>query len=225
MAINLCCPVCYKTYKLHTLKCKCGNNLKRNQLFKVRIKLPDGKWKSKQVNSLELAKKVEAKFKTQSIEETVFNIHRAPVIDLVWGKYLQWAKLNKRSWIDDRIRWTLHISPHIKDMKMDKITPSDVQEVLNDMATKETPKGGHYAPATIKQILVLIKRLFNWAIQQKLYQGLNPCESVSVPKFDNQVTNPLGRNGLSSLLNVLDSWENERAVLVTRFALYSGKRK
>ncbi|WP_041273170.1 hypothetical protein [Desulforapulum autotrophicum] len=48
---------------------------------------------------------------------------------------------------------------------MDKITPSDVQEVLNDMATKQTPKGGHYAPATIKQILVLIKRLFNWSIQ------------------------------------------------------------
>lgn len=67
---------------------------------------------------------------------------------------------------------------------MDKITPSDVQEVLNDMATKETPKGRHYAPATLKQILVLIKRLFNWPIQQKLYQGLNPCESISVPKFD-----------------------------------------
>jgi len=225
MAINLCCPVCYKTYKLQTLKCKCGNNLKRNQLFKVRIKLPDGKWKSKQVNSLELAKKVEAKFKTQSIEETVFNIHRTPVIDFVWGKYLQWARLNKRSWIDDRIRWELHIYPFIKGMKMDKITPSKIQEVLNDMATKETPKGGHYAPATIKQILVLIKRVFNWSIQQKLYQGLNPCNSISIPKFDNQITNPLDRNDLSSLLNVLESWENERAVLVIRFALFSGKRK
>ena len=53
MAINLCCSVCYKTYKLNTLKCKCGNNLKRNQLFKVRIKLPDGKWKSKQVSHYE----------------------------------------------------------------------------------------------------------------------------------------------------------------------------
>ena len=109
MAINLCCPVCYKTYKLKTLICKCGNNLKRKKLFKVRIKHPDGKWKSKQVNSLELAKKVEAKFKTQSVEETVFDIHRAPVIDTVWKKYIHWAMLNKKSWVDDRIRWDLHV--------------------------------------------------------------------------------------------------------------------
>ena len=225
MAINLCCPVCYKTYKLQTSKCKCGNNFKANKLFKVRIKRPDGKWKSKQVNSLDLAKKVEAKFKTQAIEEDVFDIHMAPVIDAVWEKYIHWARLNKRSWIDDRTRWELHIFPHIKGLKMDKVTPSNVQEILNDMATKETPKGGHYAPATIKQILIMIKRVFSWSIQQKLYQGINPCNSISVPKFDNQITNPLDRNGLSSLLNVLESWRNERAVLVIKFALYSGKRK
>ena len=225
MAINLCCPACYKTYKLQTIKCKCGNNFKRNKLFKIRVKGPDGKWKSKQVNTLELAKKVEAKFKTQSIEETVFDIHRAPVIDAVWKKYIMWAKLNKRSWNDDQIRWKLHIFQHLKGLKMNNISPSHVQEVLNDMATKETPKGGQYAPATIKQILILIKRVFNWSIRQKLYHGINPCVSISVPKFDNQVTNPLDRKGLSSLLNVLESWENERAVLVIRFALYSGKRK
>lgn len=83
MAINLCCPQCYKTYKLNTTLCKCGNNLRSNKRFKVRIKLPNGKWKSKQVGSLELAKKVEAKFKTQSVEQDVFNIHKAPVVDQV----------------------------------------------------------------------------------------------------------------------------------------------
>lgn len=79
MAINLCCPACYKTYKLGTLICKCGNNLRTNKLFKVRIKHPDGKWKSKQVNTLELARKVEAKFKTQAVEQTIFDIHNAPI--------------------------------------------------------------------------------------------------------------------------------------------------
>ncbi|ACN14897.1 hypothetical protein HRM2_17930 [Desulforapulum autotrophicum HRM2] len=225
MAINLCCPVCYKTYKLQTLRCKCGNNLRTNKLFKVRIKLSNGKWKSKQVNTLELAKKVEAKFKTQSIEEDVFNIHRAPVIDGVWSKYLTWASLNKRSWIDDRIRWELHISAHLKGMKMDKITPSHVQDILNHMATKDTPKGGHYAPATIKQVLVLIKRVFNWSMQQGLYQGGNPCKSVEAPMFDNRINNPLDKSGLRSLMSVLDTWNNERAILVIKFALYSGKRK
>ena len=225
MAINLCCPECYKTYKLQTLKCTCGNNLKTNKLFKVRIKLPDGKWKSKQVNSLELAKKVEAKFKTQSIEETVFDIHRAPVIDFVWGKYIHWARLNKRSWIDDCIRWKLHISPSLTGIKMDKISPSHIQEVLNDMATKKKIKGDSYAPATIKQILILIKRVFNWSIKQGYYHGANPCNPIKIPQFDNRVTNPLSTDDLKILLAVLNSWENERAALVAKFALYSGKRK
>ena len=189
MAINLCCPQCYKTYKLNTTLCKCGNNLRSNKRFKVRIKLPNGKWKSKQVSSLELAKKVEAKFKTQSVEQDVFNIHKAPVLDEVWSKYLKWAKLNKRSWNDDEIRWTKHVSPHLKGMKMDRVTAHDVQMVLDSMHEKLTPKGTKYAPATIRQVLVLIKRVFNWGIEQELYHGLNPCIPVAVPKFDNQVTN------------------------------------
>jgi len=225
MAINLCCPQCYKTYKLQTKICKCGKSLKQNPLFKVRIKLPNGKWKSKQVNSLELAKKVEAKFKTQSVEQDVFNIHKAPMIDEVWCQYLKWASLNKRSWIDDKIRWDKHVSLHLKGMKMDKITPSIVQDILNDMATKKTPKGHNYASATIKQVLVLIKRVFNWSMQQELYQGTNPCKPVEAPTFDNRVNNPLDKSDLKSLMSVLDAWKNERAVLVIKFALYSGKRK
>ncbi len=228
MAINLCCSVCYKTYKLQTSKCKCGNNFKKNKLFKVRVKCPDGKWKSKQVNSLDLAKKVEAKFKTQSIEEEVFDIHRAPVIDVVWDKYIQWARLNKRSWNDDRIRWKLHIHPHLRGMKMDKITPSIIQGVLNNMGTKKTPKGDEYQPATIKQVFVLMKRVFNFSKAQGLYKkghGSNPCDSIHSPVFDNRINNPLSRSGLSSLLNTLKTWDNERAVLVIKFALFSGKRK
>ena len=225
MAINLCCPQCYKTYKLQTKICNCGKSLKQNPLFKIRIKLPNGKWKSKQVNSLELAKKVEAKFKTQSVEQDVFNIHKSPIIDAVWCQYLKWAKQNKRSWLDDQIRWTKHISPHLKGMKMDKIAPHDIQVVLDSMREKRTLKGAPYAPATLRQVLVLIKRVFNWGIGQELYHGLNPCAPVAIPKFDNKVTNPLNTNSMESLMRVLSSWENERAVLAIKFALYTGKRK
>lgn len=222
MSINIRCSKCHKTYQLTALKCKCGNNLKRNKLFRVRVKLPSGKWRTKTVPSLDMARKVEAKFKTQSVEQDIFNIHKAPLIDFVWDKYFQWAKINKRSWLDDLIRWNKHIQPHVKNKNMDRIKPYHIQTILNDMATKRTPP---YAPATIKQVLVLIKRLFNWSIEQRLYYGLNPCNSVPMPKFDNKITNPLDKSGLKSLLNVLDSWKNERAVLVVKFALYSGKRK
>jgi integrase len=93
------------------------------------------------------------------------------------------------------------------------------------MHEKLTPKGIPYAPATIRQVLVLVKRVFNWGIEQGLYHGLNPCASIATPKFDNQVTNPLNTNSMESLMQVLSSWENERAVLAIKFALYTGKRK
>ncbi len=225
MAINLCCPECYKTYKLTTVSCKCGNNLKKHKVFRVRVRQHCGKWRSKQVDSLELAKKVEAKFRTESVEESIFNIHRAPIINIVWKKYIKWARLNKRSWRDDMIRWDKHISLHLNNKKMDKVTPHDIQIILNDMSIKKTSKGNPYAPATIKQVLVLINRVYNWSIEQQLYQGHNPCNSVAIPKFDNKVTHTLDRKGLESLFKVLDSWDNIRAVLMIRFALYTGKRK
>ncbi len=82
-----------------------------------------------------------------------------------------------------------------------------------------------YAPATIKQVLVLTKRIFNWSIKQGYYLGSNPCNSIEMPSFDNRVTNPLSKDGLKSLMVALEAWKNERAVLVIKFALYSGKRR
>ena len=225
MAINLCCPKCYKAYKLNVKHCACGFNLKSKRRFKVRVKLQSGKWKSKIVSSFDLALKVEAKYKTQAIEEDVFEIHRSPYIDPIWEKYLEWAKMNKRSWKGDKTRWETHIHHHVTSMKMNKITPYDIQKILNHMYKKRSSKGKPYAPATIKQVLVLIKRVFNWSIKQGFYHGINPCASIEAPRFDNRVTNPLDKDGLNSLMNVLDSWENERAVLVIKFALFSGKRK
>lgn len=108
---------------------------------------------------------------------------------------------------------------------MDRVLPHHVQKAITSMYAKKTPKGKPYAPATIKQVLILTKRLFNWSIKQGYYQGTNPCNTIEMPSFDNRVTNPLSKGSLKNLMSVLDTWENERAVLVIRFALYSGKRK
>ncbi len=225
MAINLFCSECRSALKLNTLKCKCGNNLKRNRNFKVRIKLPSGRWKSKMVSTLDMAQKVEEKFKTQVVEQEVFNIHKASFIDSVWDNYIQWVKYHKKSWKDDQARWELYIKDLITGVKMDKITPPQIQSILNRLYNKKTCRGTPCKPATIKQVLVLIKRVFNWSIKQGYYYGINPCNPIEIPKFDNTVTNPLDRAGLKSLLDVLKDWQNERAVLVILFALSFGKRR
>ncbi len=226
MSINLRCQKCHKTSKLSSTQCKCGNNLKGDaKRFIVKVRLPSGKWKTKTVETLSMAKKVEAKFKTEAVEESVFNIHKAPEIDFVWEHYLKWAKLNKKSWQNDESLWTKHIAYLLSGMRMDKITPRHIQELLSDMATKKTPKGTLYKPASVKHVYVLVRHVFNWSIRQEYFHGLNPCASIKPPKFDNKVTNPLDAEGIESLMRVMDSWKNERATLVIEFALYSGKRK
>ncbi len=208
-------------------KCsKCGKNLKgKHRAYRVRVKLPSGKWKSKTVPTMTMANKIELKYKTQSIEENQEVQFDVPAISEVWPEYLKWAKQNKRSWPADEVRYQNHIKDHIQNLRMNQVMPHHVQKVMNSMHNKLTPKGKPYAPATVKQIVTLIKRLFNWSIKQGYYQGGNPCNTIEIPTFDNTVTNPLSREGLKSLMYVLDSWKNERAVLITKFALYSGKRK
>lgn len=237
MAVSLYCPVCHITSKLGTIKCQCGNNLQRNRKYRARFKLPSGKWKSKVVNDLDLARSVEGSYRVDAVHEGVFEVHEAPNIDAVWKKYLKWAKANKRSWRDDETRWKEHIAGHVGSKPMNKITPKDVDAIIASMREKKRkpryPKKDKdksqplkpYSAATIKQVLALIKRVYNWAIKRDLYYGANPANKVEIPKFDNKVTNPLTKSDLAKLLNHLDSWENERAALLIKFALYSGRRR
>jgi len=108
---------------------------------------------------------------------------------------------------------------------MADITPMNIMDVISTLQKKKTSKDTYYKPATIKQVLVLIKRIYNWALERELYYGSNPASKVRNPRFDNRVNNPLTKEGVQKLLTVLDSWDNERASLVVRFALYSGRRR
>lgn len=227
VAISIKCMACQKVHKLDTKECpECGSNLKltQNRKFKVRVRVPStGRWLTKQVDQFQLAKNVEAKFKTQSIESQLFNKMPVPTIAVVWRKYLAWAKVHKRSWSDDYQRWTKHALPYLNpEMKLDKLTPQRVQRILDQMTNSEDRQ---YAPATIKRVYETIRRVINWSIKNRLYYGLNPCNSVEPPKFDNRVTNVLTKAHIRHLMVYLDSYSNERTALVIKYALWSGRRR
>ncbi len=175
--------------------------------------------------SLDLARKIEAKFKTDSIEAQVFDVHKAPLLFDIWDQYLGWAKINKKSWTDDADRWRVHIQPALNNAPMDKVTPLDIENVLNRMLSTRNKRKRPYAPQTVKHVYNLLKRIFNWAIRRDLFTGINPCVKVRPPKFDNRISNPLTHADMERLLAVLDSWENQRGARVVQFALYTGKRR
>jgi integrase len=138
---------------------------------------------------------------------------------VVWTKYLAYAKLNKVTWRDDLTRWKYHVEPQLNlNTPMNRITPSDINKVLDNMRNT-------HAPATVRQVLTLIKRVYNWSIKQGLYLGMNPCNRVESPKFDNRLTDTLSEDGLTKFIELVNNHQNIRFQLVVKFALFTGKRR
>jgi integrase len=167
-----------------------------------------------------MAKRYEGKLKTQVIENKLFGIYRIPIIDEVWARYLTWAKDNKKSWRDDEFRWKHHVEIKLSGKKMDTITAFDVQSVIDQMKSKR-----EYAPATIKHLIVLIRRVFNWAKEMDLYLGDNPALKIKLPKLNNEITESLTKDEISRLLKTLAGWQNQMAALLIQFALFTGLRR
>lgn len=221
MSINLICNECHKTHPIKATICtKCKTKLTHAK-YKVRVRDSFGKTRSKTLPTLTLARQYELSLKTKAVlRESPTMVNVSPKVTEVFKAYLEWAKLNKKSWKDDEIRWSKHIAPYMPT-KVSQITPHNhMLPILSRMATNG------YAQATIKQVFVLTKRVLNWAIKNGVMNGLNPIGDMETPRMDdNRVDNVLSSGDIKRLETVLDEWQNEKAVLVVRFALYTGRRK
>ena len=232
MSINLMCIQCKKTHKLSTKRCTCGADLKHKSKYRVRVRTSSG-WKTKTVLSLSDAKKTKhellygppiKKIDPPKVDVAPDDSKDPTTINGAFLLYIEWAKIHKKSWDMDQSRYKNFIKKPLGAMKLDEVKPFQVQsDILNKMHNKS------YAPSSVKQVLILIKRLYNWSREQGIYEGTNhPCKYLKVPKFDNRVTNPVDRDGLKRLENVLDEWSsryNKMVPLVVQFALYTGRRK
>jgi integrase len=156
-------------------------------------------------------KEVEAKLRTELVEGNLFNKKQIGSID--FEKYLEHAKLHKITWKMDLSRWNLHVRGN------DYLSKQGISKILSKM------KNGGYADGTIHHVLKLIKRLFNWSIENGYYYDENPCDSIKPPKYDNRVTDYFSIEETKNLFDQLDKWDNIRAVLLIKFAFRSGKRK
>jgi integrase len=108
---------------------------------------------------------------------------------------------------------------------MNELTAYKINEILDRMKEQGGRAGDGCAPATIKHVLGLIKRLYNWAWENDLYNGENPTAKIKPPKFNNEKTMTLTELQTKKLLIELKNWKNRTAALVIKFALYTGCRK
>jgi len=250
MALLAFCPVC-KTYRSRknkaTIKNKkkvvclnCGSDIDNSKKFRINVPTTEGGRITEVVEgTLTLARKVEAKIKTDVAKKKHFNLHKAPLLTDIADLYIKSAKENKKDWRHDEGRWNLHVKPVFRNKRMDQVTPMDITNLISGMKKykvgfikKDGPKTNHEvvevsgspAPATKKHVLVLIKRIYNWAIKNELYYGQNPASKVDAPKVNNQITECLTHEELDRFVGVIENWGNRLGALVVKFALYTGFR-
>jgi len=226
MAINIRCQDCKSDLKTGTKKCpKCGAIVSRNKKYRVIVRV-NGIRVTRSVDNLELAKDVEARFKTDIARgELRIKKAKAVTIDELWAKYLPWIKANKKTWRDDEYNFNRHLRPAFGPRRLDAISPFLIESFIVKMKKGESRRGTPYALATIKHQLVLLTRLYSVAEKWGIYSGDNPCRKVKKPRLNNQVTEFLNDDELGRLLDALRNWPNRMSAGFVLFCLHTGLRR
>jgi len=84
-------------------------------------------------------------------------------------EYMEYAKLNKKSWLRDEISLK-HLIPHFKGMSLLKINPKHIEDYKRKRLDK-------VKPATVNRELTLLKFMFSLARKWK-YANENPVKEV-----------------------------------------------
>ncbi|MGE4553662.1 MAG: tyrosine-type recombinase/integrase [Desulfovibrionaceae bacterium] len=117
-------------------------------------------------------------------------------------RYLAWARTAKSSWLDDEQRMHRHVLPALGGLPLAEISTEHVARLKESLETRPSVRTGRpLAPATVLQVLALVRQAFNFARETPLdpavpsrpiHAGPNPARltrrggyGVRVPRMDN----------------------------------------
>lgn len=120
--------------------------------------------------------------------------------------YIRWAKSNKKTWDTDAIRLDKHIRPAFDTRPFAGITKTDIEKL------RDTVLAAGLSPASVKQVVILVRRIFNWAADtpvaensdRMLFMGRNPAKGVRLPTIDNERDRFLTREETNAILRLAD---------------------
>ena len=125
-------------------------------------------------------------------------------------------KSHLKSLAQDKIRYNLHLKEALGRKTIEQINSFEVEEIRLSLMKS-------HKPATVKQVLVLLKRIVNFGVSQNLCPPL--YIKVTMPKLNNEKTEDLSPAQLSKLLEVLDNCPDKQAANIMKMALYTGMRR
>ncbi|MGM0682433.1 MAG: tyrosine-type recombinase/integrase [Thermodesulfobacteriota bacterium] len=143
-----------------------------------------------------------------------------PILQKLWNEFYK-AKTDNKSLKDDVYRWRLHLKPLFADKTPAELVTLDIDRLRRNLLKKKK-----LAPATVKQVLTLLKRIINHGVKRGLCSPLDPSRlHIEMPKINNEKTEDLTPEQLDSLLKAIDNAEDWRAAGLMKLALYTGMRK
>ncbi len=138
----------------------------------------------------------------------------------------EYARPNLRNTTYERLL-QLHgrIYPIIGHIRMDKITPRQLQTFVNslskDGANERT--GGALAPKTIRHYLSFISDIFSYGVKMGVVSD-NPCTKVTIPKIEQKEKQIYTPDEVAKFLDLLKS-EPLKYRVFFNLAIYSGFRR
>ena len=122
---------------------------------------------------------------------------RVPRFSEMANLYLQWGEENKNDKGNDESRYKNHLKNPLGKKRLNEISSFDLERLKSNLTKKEL------APATVKHCLVLVREIFNKAIEWKKYIGPNPVKGVKLPTLSNRRERFLSHDEADLLLNEL----------------------
>jgi len=142
-----------------------------------------------------------------------------PTLSRIWAEFKRQKAANK-SIYDDKLRWNKHLKAAFGEKTPPEILTLDVDRIRHRLT-----KSG-LAPATVKQVLVLLKRLINFGVKKGICPAPDPQKlNIEMPKVRNQKTEDLTPEELDTLFAALEDESNPQMAGLVRLALFSGLRR
>ena len=136
-------------------------------------------------------------------------------IDRLWTEYkAQKSKL--KGIVTDQNRYENHIKPIFGDKEPKDLSPFDVDRLRIKLLKKK-------APATVKNVLEILRRIVNFGIRKQLCDGLS--FKIEMPRVNNIKTEDLSQEQLKKLIETIDKSENIQAANLMRMVLFTGMRR
>lgn len=143
--------------------------------------------------------------------------HKKEIItfDQIAMKYFDARELHNRTNHQARSKYKSQLQSHIGSKDISVISKNDLLKIQAELAKTRAPK-------TVNQYIQFIRAVYNYAMEEEIYEGKNPTKGIKEQKVDNKRERFLTVDEVKSLLSIVE--EDPSLHLFTLLSLSTGGR-